>query len=141
MHYDVINRRNRQEDKRPKIKDRKTKYKRLKIKEIFSDKEIQMKNMNIDDIIEFIRNNKKFLKEQFGVEKIGVFGSYVKNNFQDDSDIDIVIEMNKGSKTLHNFLELKRFLEKNLQREVDLGIESNLKKAIKKEILSEIVYA
>jgi len=97
--------------------------------------------MNIDDIINFIKNNKKFLKEQYGVEKIGIFGSFVKNNINDDSDIDIAIEMAKESKTLHNFLELKRYLEKNLQREVDLGIESNLKQAVKKEIQSEIIYA
>ncbi len=97
--------------------------------------------MNLDDIINFIKNNKKFLKEQYGVEKIGIFGSYVKNNIKDDSDIDIAIEMAKESKTLHNFLELKRYLEKNLQREVDLGIESNLKQAVKKEIKSEIIYA
>ncbi|HDK27002.1 MAG TPA: hypothetical protein ENG48_07955 [Candidatus Atribacteria bacterium] len=97
--------------------------------------------MNIDDIINFIKNNKKILKEQYGVVKIGIFGSFVKNNIKDDSDIDIVIEMDKESKTLHNFLELKRYLEKNLQREVDLGIESNLKQAVKKEIKSEIIYA
>lgn len=97
--------------------------------------------MNLDDIINFIKNNKKFLKEQYGVKKIGIFGSFVKNNIKDDSDIDIAIEMAKESKTLHNFLELKRYLEKNLQREVDLGIESNLKKAVKKEIKSEIIYA
>ncbi|TSA25894.1 hypothetical protein D4R71_04460 [bacterium] len=97
--------------------------------------------MNLDDIINFIKNNKKFLKEQYGVEKIGIFGSYVKNNIKDDSDIDIAIEMAKESKTLHNFLELKRYLEKNLQREVDLGIESNLKKAVKNKIKSEIIYA
>ena len=97
--------------------------------------------MNIDDIINFIKKNKKILKEQYGVVKIGIFGSFVKNNIKDDSDIDIVIEMAKESKTLHNFLELKRYLEKNLQREVDLGIESNLKQAVKKEIQSEIIYA
>jgi len=97
--------------------------------------------MNLYDIINFIKNNKKFLKKQYGVEKIGIFGSYVKNNIKDDSDIDIAIEMDKESKTLHNFLELKRYLEKNLQREVDLGIESNLKKAVKKKIKSEIIYA
>ncbi len=72
------------------------------------------------------------MREQYGVEKIGVFGSYVKNNIKENSDIDIVIEMNKESKTLHNFLELKRFLEKNLQREVDLGIESKSQTSCKK---------
>ncbi len=97
--------------------------------------------MDLNEIINFIRNNKEFLKEQFGVLRIGVFGSFVKDTYQDQSDIDIVIEMRKESKTLHNFLELKRFLEKNLQREIDLGMESNLKQTIKKEILNEIVYA
>ena len=114
--------------------------KRKKIKDEGS-KINKNRNMNLNEIITFIKNNKKFMREQYGVEKIGVFGSYVKNNIKENSDIDIVIEMNKESKTLHNFLELKRFLEKNLQREVDLGIESNLKQAVKKEILSEIVYA
>ncbi|MCK4357383.1 MAG: nucleotidyltransferase family protein [Candidatus Cloacimonetes bacterium] len=97
--------------------------------------------MNIDDIINFIKNNKKFLKEKYGVEKIGIFGSFVKNNIKDESDIDIAIEMAKEYKNLHNFLELKRYLEKNLKREVDLGIESNLKQTVKKEIKSEIIYA
>lgn len=97
--------------------------------------------MNLNEIISFIRNNKDLLKEQFGVLRIGIFGSFVKETYQDQSDIDIVIEMSKESKTLHNFLELKRFLEMNLQREIDLGMESNLKQAIKKEVLNEIVYA
>ncbi len=97
--------------------------------------------MNLNEIISFIRNNKDLLKEQFGVLRIGIFGSFVKETYQDQSDIDIVIEMSKESKTLHNFLELKRFLEKNLQREIDLGMESNLKQTIKKEILNQIVYA
>ncbi len=97
--------------------------------------------MNIVEIIKFIKKHKKFLKEQYGVEKIGIFGSFVKNNIKDDSDIDISIEMAKESKNLHNFLELKRYLENKLQREVDMGIESNLKQAVKKEIKSEIIYA
>ena len=97
--------------------------------------------MNLNEIISFIRNNKDLLKEQFGILRIGIFGSFVKETYQDQSDIDIVIEMSKESKTLHNFLELKRFLEMNLQREIDLGMESNLKQAIKKEVLNEIVYA
>jgi len=38
--------------------------------------------MNLNEIITFIKNNKKFMREQYGVEKIGVFGSYVKNNIK-----------------------------------------------------------
>ena len=51
--------------------------KRKKIKDEGS-KINKNRNMNLNDIITFIKNNKKFMREQYGVEKIGVFGSYVK---------------------------------------------------------------
>lgn len=56
------------------------------------------------------------------------------------SDIDIAIEMLPEKKNLHNFLELRRFLEKSLGAPVDLGIESTLKPAVKNLIKNEIIY-
>jgi len=55
--------------------------KRKKIKDEGS-KINKNRNMNLNEIITFIKNNKKFMREQYGVEKIGVFGSYVKNNIK-----------------------------------------------------------
>ncbi|WP_458413026.1 nucleotidyltransferase family protein [Schinkia sp. CFF1] len=46
---------------------------------------------------EQIRESKKFLKEQFVIVKIGIFGSYARNEQQDSSDIDILIELGKSN--------------------------------------------
>ncbi|RLJ08213.1 MAG: nucleotidyltransferase, partial [Candidatus Aenigmatarchaeota archaeon] len=47
--------------------------------------------MNLNQIIEKLENNKEKLKT-YGVKRIGVFGSYVKNKQNEKSDIDIIVE-------------------------------------------------
>jgi len=48
--------------------------------------------------------------------------------------------MEKDKKNLHNFLEFKRFLEKNLGMRIDLGTESSLKPMIKETIKKDLIY-
>ena len=45
-----------------------------------------------DDIIQFLRTDKAFLKENFGVVNIGLFGSYAKDQQTQESDIDFLVE-------------------------------------------------
>ena len=97
-------------------------------------------NFTTEEILEFIRKHKKLTHQRYGVIKIGVFGSRVKGNEKIESDIDILIEMEKDKKNLHNFLEFKRFLGKNLGIQVDLGTESALKPMVKETIKDEIIY-
>ncbi len=51
------------------------------------------KNLSKTDIILFIKREKTFLKEKFGVVKIGLFGSYAKDGQSAESDIDILVEL------------------------------------------------
>jgi len=95
--------------------------------------------MNKNTILKIIKDNKKELSK-FGVTKIGIFGSFAKGTFTKNSDIDILVEIEKSKKTLHNFLEIKRFLEKKLQKKIDLTTPEALKKYIKKEILETVLY-
>ncbi|MBN1847933.1 MAG: nucleotidyltransferase domain-containing protein [Deltaproteobacteria bacterium] len=81
-----------------------------------------------------------FLYEKFGVSRIGIFGSFVKKFQTDLSDIDLIIEMEDSRKNIHSFMQLKRFLEKELARKVDLVFEQALKPAVKDKIKEEIVY-
>ena len=76
----------------------------------------------------------------FGVTRIGIFGSFVRGEQTSSSDIDIVVEMEKGKKNLHNFLQLKRLLEKETARKIDLGLEHSLKPAIRDKIKEQIIY-
>jgi predicted nucleotidyltransferase len=99
----------------------------------------QEKKMTKDEIIHFLASKKEFMKERYGVLKIGLFGSYARSQNSDSSDIDIAVEL-KSENKVDNYFGLLHFLEDNLHKKIDLGIESNLKKPIKKYIEKEIIH-
>lgn len=96
--------------------------------------------LSINEIVTYLTDNKNFLYERFGVTRIGIFGSFVRDKQTISSDVDMVVDFEKSRKNIHSFMQLKRFLEKELTRKVDLGFEHTLKPAIKKEIKEEIIY-
>jgi len=93
------------------------------------------------EIIKYLSDNKKLLYDRFGVIRIGVFGSYVLGTPSTLSDIDFVVEFEGKRKNIHNFLRLKRFLENEFGKQVDLGFEESLKPVVKDKIKDQIVYA
>ncbi len=95
--------------------------------------------MNKIAILNFLRENKEEMFKNYGVVKIGLFGSYVKERERDDSDVDIAVEIESKNK-FRSFFSLKYYLEENLKKSVDLGIESTLKPAVKESIEREIIY-
>ena len=99
-----------------------------------------MKNSTLDEIVTYLKKNKTFLYDRFGVTRLGIFGSYVKNMQTISSDIDMVVEFEKDSKNIHSFLRLKRYLEEELSKKVDLGFEHSLKPIIREKIKDKIIY-
>ena len=91
-------------------------------------------------ILNFLSQHKDEFLKKYGVTKIGLFGSYVRGDFKEDSDIDIAIEMLNEKKSLNTFFSLRRELEEAFNLKVDLGIESSLKPIAREKILKEIVY-
>jgi uncharacterized protein len=91
------------------------------------------------EIIDIIKNSKPELQALFGVAKVGLFGSYVRDQQKKKSDIDILVSFSRDI-DLFEFIELRQFLEKRLHQKVDLVMESALKPAIGKRILSEVEY-
>jgi len=91
------------------------------------------------EIIKRIAENKPFLKTKFGVEKIGIFGSYAKNNFSESSDIDVLIELREQKYDFWVYVKL--YLEKLLGKPVDLiATGSNLRKGFLTTINKDIIY-
>jgi predicted nucleotidyltransferase len=74
--------------------------------------------MNKQDIIETIKSEKPFLKEQFGVEEIALFGSYARGENNPDSDIDLLVRFNKPSYSLLAGLYI--YLNKKFNVKVDI---------------------
>lgn len=96
--------------------------------------------MDKQDIINFLSEHKALLQARFGVQKIGLFGSYVREQQTPQSDIDIVVEL-VSDNTFQSFFELKEYLETAFQAPVDLGVESSLKPVVAEQIKTEVVYA
>ena len=93
-----------------------------------------------EKILNFLSNNKEKLTIEFGVNSIGLFGSYL-NNFQNrESDIDILIDVKDSFKNYKYYIELKRFLENNFGKKVDLVYKNAMNPLIKMEIQNNIIY-
>ena len=92
-----------------------------------------------DEILHFLRSHKNQLRERYGVTRIGLFGSYARNEAKIDSDIDLAVEIQSPNK-YRSFFGFKRHLEKSFNHKVDLGIESTLKPIVKQHILKKIIY-
>lgn len=90
-------------------------------------------------ILDFLKAHREEIRENFGVTKIGLFGSYIRNEQTDDSDIDIAVEIDSNNK-FRSFFGLKHYLEDNLKHTIDLGIESALKPIAKRTIVKDIIY-
>jgi len=95
--------------------------------------------MGKPEIINIIKNSKPQMEAVYGVKKIGLFGSYVRDQQRKKSDIDILVSFSREI-DLFDFLDLREFLEERLHHKVDLVMESALKPAIGKRILSEVEY-
>lgn len=94
---------------------------------------------NREEIENILKKYKSYLNEKYNVEKIGIFGSYVRGEESEHSDIDILIELN--APVGWEFVDLKEFLEEILHKKVDLVTVGALKPQLKKKILQEVVYA
>ncbi len=95
--------------------------------------------MGKQEIIKIIRNSKTEMESLYGVQRLGLFGSYVRDKQRKRSDIDILVTFNRNI-DLFEFLDLRDYLESRLHAKVDLVMESALKPAIGKRILSEVEY-
>jgi len=80
-----------------------------------------------------------YLKKNFQVEKIGVFGSFSRGENTKSSDIDVLVEFSKPI-SMFRFIELEEFLSKIFGKKVDLVSKKALKPQIKDQILREVKY-
>ena len=84
-----------------------------------------------------MRKNKAKL-EQYGVKQIGLFGSFVRDEGTDESDIDFLVDFEKGKKTFDNFMDLAFFLEELFQRKVEIVTHQSLSPYIGPRILKTV---
>ena len=78
---------------------------------------------------------------RYGVERIGVFGSYATGTVREDSDLDVLVHFRESARTFDNYMDLKFLLERMFPgQRIDLVLESTLKPSLREGILSETRY-
>ena len=92
----------------------------------------------LDDLRKILQAHKEELNKKYGVSEIGIFGSYVKNEQNDASDVDILIDFNTSIDLL-TFVNLKNYLSDLLKVNVDLVMKKALKPKIGQRILHEVM--
>lgn len=90
-------------------------------------------------ILEILRQFKKSNSAKYGIEMLGLFGSFSRNEQRDDSDVDVLIVLEKPS--LFKYSEIASLLESVLKRKVDLvPMKSGASNEFLNEISNDLIY-
>ena len=95
--------------------------------------------MRKNEILKVIRENREKIKE-FGVKRIGIFGSFARDEAGEESDIDIIVEFEEGKKNFDNFINLAFFLEELFGKKIDLLTSESISPYIKPYVEKEVIY-
>jgi predicted nucleotidyltransferase len=87
-----------------------------------------------------MQNHKTELSD-FGVSRIGVFGSYVRNEQTTHSDKDILVDFSPDKENYDNFMALCDYLENLFDKKIEIVTLNGLSPYIKPYILNEVTYA
>lgn len=91
-----------------------------------------------ENIITLLRDKKEFLRQEFGVQSISLFGSYAREEATEESDLDFFVEMPAD---FFKRCELIEFLEKLFNHKVDVVRKHpNIRNRFLEEIVKEAIY-
>ena len=93
---------------------------------------------DLEEIKQVLSRQKQALAETFKVKEIGIFGSYVRGEQEELSDVDILVEFNEPIGW--EFIDLLDYLENALNMKVDLVTPNALRPQFKERILKEVAY-
>ena len=96
---------------------------------------------SLDEIRQQLERYQEVLQQTYHVSRLGLFGSYVRGEQTDASDVDVLVEFEPGFRFgLLAFCELENYLSEILELKVDLVMKEGLKPRIGERILQEVIY-
>ena len=96
------------------------------------------KQIDKTNILNYLKEHYSEFKNKYNVEKIGLFGSYARDEATENSDIDIFVKMKPS---LFDMVAIKEQIENDLNRKVDIIREhKNIKPIFLKMIKKDLIY-
>lgn len=97
--------------------------------------------MNKNEIIHYLRKQQPYFHNTFGINFIGLFGSFSRGDETKDSDIDILYNIEKGKKlSMLKYLKIASLLEDCFHKKIDLVRVDTLKPTVKKYVDKDLIY-
>jgi uncharacterized protein len=92
-------------------------------------------------ILSYLSENKTFFNSKYDVVKIGIFESYAREEQNEKSDIDIIVEFEDNAENLYDKkFDLREYLKSQLKTPIDLCREGAIKPIFKSFILKDAIY-
>ena len=93
-------------------------------------------------ILDYLSANKQNISRKYHLKKLGIFGSYARNEQTPESDLDLLVEFEDNTSDL---TDKKEFLRKEIQSvfniPVDICREKYIKPIFRQQILNDVIYA
>ena len=89
-------------------------------------------------MLEGMKEKLRCVLEEYGVVRAGIFGSHVRGEQSENSDVDVLVELDEGF-DLIEFIKIKNLLEEAVEMKVDLVEYENIRDELRESILKEEV--
>lgn len=98
-----------------------------------------MNELNKDAVLSYLVEFKKKNKEKYHIVKLGLFGSLTRDEENEESDIDVVVELEKPK--MFDLVGIKQDLEETFARPVDVvRMRKNMNRFLKNRIAKEVIF-
>ena len=94
---------------------------------------------SVQEVKAILKEHRAEVVRKYRVSEIGIFGSFVRSEQREKSDVDILVSFS-GIPDVFKYMELEDYLKKLLHRKVDLVRKEAIRPELKKRILKEAVY-
>ena len=97
--------------------------------------------MTKDAVLNFLKEKKEEFKRKFDIDRLGLYGSYSRGDFNETSDIDIIYVLKDGNKFGYfEYLELGEILSRRFDKKVELVNYKYMNPIIKYKAEKDIIY-
>jgi predicted nucleotidyltransferase len=97
--------------------------------------------MTSNEILQYLQSKQAYFRDNFGIEFVGIFGSFSRGEATEKSDIDILYKIKKDTKlSMFSYLKINTLLEEFFHRKVDLVRDETLKPTVKEYIEKDLMY-
>lgn len=95
--------------------------------------------MNRQFVLDMLSQHRDEIMKTYGLRRLAIFGSIARDEFGDDSDLDVLTEFNEGEATFDHFIDLKFHLEDLFGVKVDLVTEYSLRPEFRPNVERDVI--